>query len=160
LASRHPKNPNPNKLFSTKGITIGIVVSQWHDDITCELLNGALGALNQMGVKGSSIKIKEVPGSFELPLGAQWQIEYDKVDAVLCLGCIIKGETPHFEYISQAVAQGIMDLNLKYNIPTIFGVLTTNTLKQATDRSGGKHGNKGSDAAIAALEMLEVKSKG
>lgn len=157
MATRHHKKAPSNKLFSVKGITIGIAVAQWHDDITSELLNGALSALNKAGVKGSSIKIKEVPGSFELPLGAQWLIEINKVDAVLCLGCIIKGETPHFDYISEAVANGVMQLNLKYNIPTIFGVLTTNTVKQAQERSGGKHGNKGSDAAIAALEMLEVK---
>ena len=157
MATRQNKKAASDKLFSTKGIKIGIAVAQWHDDITCELLNGALAALNQMGVKGSAIKIKEVPGSFELPLGAQWLIEKNKVNAVLCLGCIIQGETPHFDYISQAVANGIMQLNLKYNIPTIFGVLTTNTLKQAQERSGGKHGNKGGDAAIAAIEMLGVK---
>lgn len=157
MATRRVKQTTGPKLFKVKGITIGIVVAQWHNDITNALLKGATTALKQAGIKDSSIKIKKVPGSFELPLGAQWQIKQDNIDAVLCLGCIIQGETPHFDYISQAVANGIMQLNLAYNIPVIFGVLTTNTLKQAKERSGGKHGNKGIDAAVAALELLEGK---
>ena len=155
MASRRTKQTANPKLFNLKGVSIGIVVAQWHNDITSALLKGATATLKQAGIKDASIKTKKVPGSFELPLGAQWQIEKDKVDAVLCLGCIIKGETPHFDYISEAVANGIMQLNLGYSIPVIFGVLTTNTLKQAKERSGGKHGNKGTDAAIAALEMLQ-----
>jgi 6,7-dimethyl-8-ribityllumazine synthase len=157
MATRHVKQAKSKQGFSVKGSKIGIVVADWHSDITSSLQSGAIKALEKNGIKGSSVKVTKVPGSFELPLGAQWQIEFNKVDAVLCLGCIIKGETPHFDYISQAVAQGIMDLNLKYNIPVIFGVLTTNTLKQAQERSGGKHGNKGFDAAIAAMQMLEER---
>ena len=157
MASR-AKAHKPSALkFSLKNITIGIVVAQWHNDITGALLKGALDTLKKSGIPTTSVIVKHVPGSFELPLGAQLLREQDKADAVLCLGCIIQGETPHFEYISQTVAQGIMDLNLKYNIPVIFGVLTTNTVKQAKQRSGGKHGNKGADAAIAALQMLELK---
>jgi 6,7-dimethyl-8-ribityllumazine synthase len=157
LASRAKAHKPSARKFSRKNVTIGIVVAQWHNDITGALLKGALAALKKSGIPSSSVIIKNVPGSFELPLGAQFLRQRDKADAVICLGCIIQGETPHFEFISQAVAQGIMDLNLKYNIPVIFGVLTTNTVKQAKQRSGGKHGNKGADAAIAALEMLELK---
>jgi 6,7-dimethyl-8-ribityllumazine synthase len=157
LASRAKAHKPSVGKFSHKNITIGIVIAQWHNDITDALLKGALDTLKKSGIPASSVIVKHVPGSFELPLGAQLLREQDKADAVLCLGCIIQGETPHFEYISQAVAQGIMDLNLKYNIPVIFGVLTTNTVKQAKQRSGGKHGNKGADAAIAALQMLELK---
>jgi 6,7-dimethyl-8-ribityllumazine synthase len=141
----------------TKDCSVGIVVTRWHSDITDKLLKGAIDTLKQHGVKASAIKVKKVPGSFELPLGAQWLKESAKPDAVICIGCIVKGETPHFDFISQAVAHGIMDLNLKYNIPFIFGVLTTNTVKQAKQRSGGKHGNKGTEAALAALEMLVNK---
>ena len=151
--SKFPKNIQPIK----SGYRIGIVTTQWHSDITNKLLKGVLDTLKKYGFKSSAIAIKKVPGSFELPLGAQWIAKEHKADAVLCLGCIIKGETPHFEYISQAVAYGIMELNLKHNIPFIFGVLTTNTLKQARQRSGGKHGHKGVEAALAALEMLKNK---
>lgn len=155
MASRLNTKAKSAKHFSLKGVTIGIVVAQWHTDITGALLKGAINTLKEAGIKEASVKVKTVPGSFELPLGAQWLIESEKADAILCLGCIIQGETPHFDYISQAVSNGIMQLNLVYNIPVIFGVLTTNTLRQAKERSGGKHGNKGSDAAIAAMQMLE-----
>jgi len=142
--------------FSGDKMTICIIVSQWHNDITGALAKGALNVLE----KGkSSAKVLNVPGSYELPLGARWAINKYSPDAVICLGCIIRGETPHFNYISKAVADGIMHLNLAHNIPVIFGVLTTDTLKQAKQRSGGKHGNKGADAAIAALQMLELQNK-
>jgi 6,7-dimethyl-8-ribityllumazine synthase len=143
--------------LSKANYRIGIVSTRWHSDITDKLLKGALDTLKKHGIPTSAITLKKVPGAFELPLGAQWIKESAKADAVICLGCIIKGETPHFDYISQAVAMGIMELNLKYNIPFIFGVLTCNTLKQAKQRSGGKHGNKGVEAALAALEMLGNK---
>lgn len=156
MASRRTKKVNHPGLSQIKDATIGIVVAKWHDDITGALLKGAKKALKKAGINYSSVKILTVPGSFELPLGAQWMIE-SGVNAVLCLGCIIRGETPHFDFISQATSDGIMHLNLKYNIPVIFGVLTTNTLRQAKERSGGKHGNKGEEAAIAAMEMLEVR---
>ena len=101
-----------------------------------------------------------VPGSFELPLGAQWLIESKQVDAVLCLGCVIQGETRHFDFICSSVAKGIVDLNLKFSKPVIFGVLTTDNQEQALERAGGKHGNKGTEAAVTALQMLSlVKGK-
>ncbi len=159
MASRAKAYTTTGRKFSLTGKRIGITVAQWHNDITEPLLKGALAVLKKGGIKDKDIVITNAPGSFELPLTAQRLIVDDEVDAVLCLGCIIQGETPHFDYISQAVANGIMNVGLAYNIPVIFGVLTTNTLQQAKERSGGKHGNKGADAATAALELLENKKR-
>ncbi len=147
------------KQFSGNKLSVCIVVSQWHKDITDALLEGTFQEFEKTDIQQFDMEVINVPGSYELPLGAQWAINHYKPDAVICLGCIIRGETPHFNYISKAVADGIMHLNLAHNIPVIFGVLTTDTLKQATQRSGGKHGNKGADAAIAVLEMVELKNK-
>ena len=105
-------------------------------------------------MKAEHILRKQVPGSFELTLGAQWCAQQKEIDAVICLGCVIKGETRHFDFICDAVAQGITQVNLTYNKPVIFGVLTTQTQQQALDRAGGKHGNKGDEAAITAIKML------
>ncbi len=104
-----------------------------------------------------NIVIKHVPGSFELTLGAQFLAEYDDLDAVICLGCVIQGETPHFTFICQGVTQGITQLNMEYNLPFIFGVLTTENLQQAIDRAGGKHGNKGDEAAVTAIKMAALQ---
>ena len=134
--------------------TFGIVVSEWNDQATGALLEGALETLKEQGVKKKNIRIKYVPGSFELPLGAQLLAQQKSFDAVICLGCVIQGETRHFDFICDAVAQGICNVGLKYNKPVVFGVLTTNTLQQALDRAGGKHGNKGEEAAITAVKML------
>ena len=135
----------------------GIVVSDWNHEVTWSLLNGATNTLLKYGVSPDDIIVKHVPGSFELTLGAQWLAEYDDLDGVICLGCVIQGETPHFTYICQGVTQGITTLNMEYNIPFIFGVLTTDTLQQAVDRSGGKHGNKGDEAAITAIKMAALQ---
>jgi 6,7-dimethyl-8-ribityllumazine synthase len=159
LATRSKAFKPSERKYALINQRIGIVVADWHNDITSLLLSGALDVLKKGGIKASDITVMQAPGSFELPLSAQWLIKDNKVNAVICLGCIIKGETPHFDFISQAVAQGIMNLNLTYNIPVIFGVLTTNTIQQAKERSGGKHGNKGAEAAAAALEMLENKKR-
>jgi 6,7-dimethyl-8-ribityllumazine synthase len=136
---------------------IAIVVSRWNEEITNALSEGCVKALKQSGVKGKNITMVEVPGSFELPSAAKMVVENKKFDAVICLGCIIKGETRHDEFIAQAVARGIMDLNLRYNIPFIFGVLTCETMDQAQDRAGGKHGNKGVEAAASAVKMMQLK---
>jgi 6,7-dimethyl-8-ribityllumazine synthase len=133
---------------------LAVIVSEWNDDITDALYQGVLDTLVEHGVQKSNIIKKDVAGSFELPLAAQWMAQLDDIDAVICLGCIIKGETKHDEYISNAVAQGITNVGLKYNKPVIFGVLTPNTKQQALDRAGGKHGNKGDEAAITAIKML------
>ena len=135
--------------------TFAIVVAEWNEEITEALFLGALDAFLKLGVKKNNIIRKNVPGSFELPLGAQRMAEQKKISAVVCLGCVIQGETPHFDYICQAVAQGIMRVNLKYNKPVAFGVLTTLDKKQALERAGGKYGNKGEEAALAVVKMLE-----
>ncbi len=133
---------------------IGIVVSEWNDQVTESLYSAAVDTLLKHGVKKDNIYRKNVPGSFELTLGAQWLAELKEIDAVICLGCVIQGETRHFDFICDAVAHGITKVGLKFNKPVIFGVLTPNTLQQALDRAGGKHGNKGDEAAITAIKML------
>lgn len=133
----------------------GIVVSEWNDQITDALLEGALETLLDQGAKRKNIKVHYVPGSFELSLGAQFLAQIDSIDAVITLGCVIQGETRHFDFICDAVAQGITNVGLKYNKPVAFGVLTPNNLQQALDRAGGKHGNKGEEAAITAIKMLK-----
>jgi len=146
--------------FSTKntgnvsGKKVGVVVSEWNDQITDALLEGALETLKEQGIKREYISVHYVPGSFELTLGAQYLAQKDSIDAVICLGCVIQGETRHFDFICDAVAQGICNVGLKYNKPVIFGVLTTDNQQQALDRAGGKHGNKGDEAAITAVKML------
>ncbi|WP_373497273.1 6,7-dimethyl-8-ribityllumazine synthase [Aquiflexum sp.] len=132
----------------------GIVVSEWNDQVTESLFTGAVETLLKHGVKKENIYRKNVPGSFELTLGAQWLAEIKEIDAVICLGCVIQGETRHFDFICDAVAHGITNVGLKFNKPVIFGVLTPDTLQQALDRAGGKHGNKGDEAAITAIKML------
>jgi len=132
----------------------GIVVSEWNDEVTEALFNGAYETLLAHGAKKEHILRKSVPGSFELSLGGQWMAQQEDIDAVICIGCVVQGETKHFDFICDAVAQGITHVSLKYNKPVIFGVLTPNTQKQALDRAGGKHGNKGDEAAITAIKML------
>lgn len=132
----------------------GIIVSEWNEEVTESLFSGAYETLLQNGAKKENIIRKNVPGSFELTLAAQWMAQEDKIDAVICLGCVIQGETKHFDFICNAVANGITNVSLKYNKPVIFGVLTPNTQQQAMDRAGGKHGNKGDEAAITAVKML------
>ena len=146
--------------FSNKNIKditnrkFGIVVSEWNSEITEALYSGAVETLVQNGAKKENIIRKSVPGSYELTLGAQWLAQENDIDAVICLGCVIQGETPHFDYICQAVANGITNVGLKYNKPVTFGLLTTLNLQQALDRAGGKHGNKGDEAAATAVKML------
>jgi 6,7-dimethyl-8-ribityllumazine synthase len=150
---------DPSAVPDAGDMRFGIVVSDWNNDITWALLEGAVSTLIKHGAAQEDIVIKHVPGSFELTLGAQFLAEYDDLDAVICLGCVIQGETPHFTYICQGVTQGITQLNLEYNIPFIFGVLTTNDHKQAADRAGGIHGNKGDEAAITAIKMATLQSE-
>jgi 6,7-dimethyl-8-ribityllumazine synthase len=132
----------------------GIVVAEWNSEVTEALLKGAYDTLLKHGAKEENILIKTVAGSYELSLASQWLAQRIDIDAVIALGCIIQGQTRHFDFISHAVAVGITEVNLKYNKPVIFGVLTTDNLAQAIDRSGGKHGNKGDEAAITAIKML------
>lgn len=134
----------------------GIVVADWNRDVTHKLLDGAYNTLIKNGVKDYNIIVKHVPGSFELTLAAQFVAEYTNVDAVITLGSVIQGETPHFDYVCQGVTQGITELNIKFNVPVIFGVLTTDNQEQALDRAGGKHGNKGDEAAVTAIRMADL----
>ncbi|MDQ3394918.1 MAG: 6,7-dimethyl-8-ribityllumazine synthase [Bacteroidota bacterium] len=131
-----------------------VVISEWNEEITGALYSGAYETLIAHGAKKENIIKKWVPGSFELTLGAQWMAQKPEIDAVICMGCVIQGDTKHFDFICQSVAQGLKDVALKYNKPVIFGVLTPNTLQQAIDRAGGKYGNKGDEAAITAIKML------
>ncbi len=142
---------------SAKGMKFGIVVAEWNHKITGALYKGAYESLIQHGASEKDIITQTVPGSFELTLGGQLLAEYERPDAVICLGCVIQGETKHFDFICEAVAKGITDLNIKYNLPVVFGVLTTNTHEQAVDRAGGKHGNKGDEAAVTAIKMVALK---
>ena len=135
----------------------GIVVADWNPEVTHALLAGAENTLRRHGVSQEDIVVRHVPGTFEITLAAQWLAEYDDLDGVICLGCVIQGETPHFTYICQGVTQGITHLNLDYNIPFIFGVLTTNNHLQALERAGGKHGNKGIEAAITVIRMAALQ---
>jgi 6,7-dimethyl-8-ribityllumazine synthase len=148
---------NPALVPDAGKMRFGIVVSDWNREITLALLEGAVKTLKKHGATDNNIVIKHVPGSFELTLGAQFLAEYDDLDAIICLGCIIQGETPHFSYICQSVTYGITKLNLEYNIPFIFGVLTTLNHEQALDRAGGKHGNKGDEAAVTAIKMAALQ---
>ncbi len=150
---------NPDDIPSGEGMKIGIVLAEWNTEITHALLEGTVRSLTKHGVNEADILIEHVPGTFELPLGAQLIMESGDLDAVICLGCVIQGETRHFDFICQGVTQGITELNLKYKRPFIFGVLTTDTLQQAKDRAGGKHGNKGVEAAITALKMVDISKK-
>ncbi len=147
---------NPESIPDAGSMRFGIVVSDWNGDITMALLDGAQKTLLKHGAVSENIIVKHVPGSFELTHSAKMIAENDNPDAVICLGCVIRGETPHFTYICQGVTEGITRLNLDYKIPFIFGVLTTDTHQQAVDRSGGKHGNKGDEAAITAIKMAEL----
>ena len=147
---------NGSNLKDIKSKKFGIVVSEWNNEITQALMSGAIETLLKHGAKKENIIIKNVPGSFELTLGAQTLAQIQSIDAVLCLGCVIQGETAHFDFICNAVAQGITTLNIKFNKPVVFGVLTTHTLQQAIDRSGGKHGNKGDEAAMTGIKMLDI----
>lgn len=136
------------------GKRIGIIVAKWNEEITLALCNGAIETLTKHGVKQEDIDVKLVPGSFELTSGSKMLADSCIYDAIIALGCVIQGETKHFDFICQGVTYGITELNLSYDIPFIFGVLTTDNLQQAKDRAGGIHGNKGDEAAITALEMI------
>jgi len=138
---------------------IAIVYAEWNHAITNALRKGAHATLIKNGIDKKDILEHAVPGSFELTLGAQYLAKQKKIDAVICLGCVIQGETRHFDFICDAVANGITELNLKYNKPVIFGVLTPNNMQQAKERAGGKHGNKGDEAAITAIKMVHLKKK-
>jgi 6,7-dimethyl-8-ribityllumazine synthase len=137
----------------------GIVVSEWNAPVTEALLKGAVKTLREAGCAEHDILVKYVPGAFELPLGAQFFAEYTDVDAVIVLGCVIQGETRHFEFICSGATQGIMQLQINWNMPIAFGILTTDTMEQAMARAGGAHGNKGDEAAMTAINMVKLQNE-
>ena len=145
-----------DSLLDVSKCRFAIVVSEWNEEVTESLYSGAYETLIAHGAKPENILRVAVPGSFELSLGAQKMAQKQDIDAVICIGCVIQGETKHFDFICDAVAHGITNVSLKYDKPVIFGVLTPNTQKQALDRAGGKHGNKGDEAAITAIKMLSL----
>lgn len=142
---------------SGSGHHFGIVVSQWNTEITEALYRGAYEFLLHHGVEEENITPVQVPGSYELIAGADLMLTLKKVDAVICLGCVIQGETRHFDFICDAVANGLAQVGIKHNKPVIFGVLTTDNLQQAQERAGGKHGNKGEEAAATAIQMAALQ---
>lgn len=154
-ALQHLSDYDFDKVPDASNMCFGIVVSEWNDEITGALLSGAVKTLELHGALQENIHVKTVPGSFELIYGAQQMCKNDGFDAVIILGSVIRGETPHFDYICQGVTYGIAHLNAVQNIPVIYGLLTTDTLQQAKDRSGGKLGNKGDECAIDAIKMAK-----
>ena len=150
---------NPNELPDVATMLIGIVVSEWNSHITHALRDGALEALRTAGLNESQIILEYVPGSFELPMGAQILIETHPVDAVIVLGSVIRGETPHFDFVCDACAQGIMRVGLDHQTPVIFGVLTDDNEAQSLARAGGEKGNKGIEAAVTALKMVALTDR-
>ena len=150
---------DPHKVPGADHMRVGIVVSEWNPEITGALLRGAVETLEQHGLPENQLFVHYVPGSFELPQGAAYLIDQLEVDAVIFLGCVIQGATRHFEFICQAGSQGIMNLQLDSGIPVIFGVLTSDTYEQAKNRAGGKHGNKGDEAAVTAIKMIDLKNR-
>ena len=153
--SEYDKNSIPN----AKDFRFGIVVSEWNDSITEGLFSGAIEALLENQVPAQHIIRWNVPGSFELVYGAKKMLQTQNVDAVIAIGCVIQGQTKHFDFVCEGVTQGIKDLNVQTDIPVIFCVLTDNTMQQSIDRSGGIHGNKGTEAAIAAIKMAFIRQQ-
>jgi len=147
---------NREQVPSGADFKVGIVVSEWNENITFNLLRGAKETLRSHEVKEENIHVYFVPGAFELPLGCQLVFENTYLDGVIAIGSVIQGDTKHFDFVCEGTTQGIMDVGLKYNKPAIFCVLTDNNLQQAIDRSGGKHGNKGVECAIALLKMINL----
>lgn len=148
---------NEKNLPSAKEMTFGIVVSDWNKDITHALYQGCFDTLIKHDAEKDNIHTIQVPGAFELTTGARFLLQSKSPDAIICLGCVIKGETTHNEYINQAVANGLTQISIATGKPTVFGLLTPNELQQAKDRAGGKHGNKGVEAAVTAIRMAELK---
>ena len=155
MSTKNMSEYNVETVPDASNMIFGIVVSEWNSDITGALLNGCVSTLEKHGALPENIHVKTVPGSFELIYGARQMTLNDGYDAVIILGCVIQGETPHFDYICQGVTQGIARLNATNNIPVVFGLLTTNDHQQALDRAGGRLGNKGDECAVVAIKMAK-----
>lgn len=146
-----------NSVPCAEKMRFGIVVSEWNNHITGALLEGAVNTLKKHGAKDENIRVQTVPGSFELTFGSAQMIKSGKVDAVIAIGCVVRGDTPHFDYVCAGTTQGIAQLNANEDIPVIYGLITTNNMEQAEDRAGGKLGNKGDECAVTAIKMIAFK---
>lgn len=145
---------DPKAVPDGKDYRIGVIAAEWNPSVTDALLKGAVDTLLEHGVQEDKLLVRRVPGTFELSSAADMMLHYQNLDAVICIGCVIQGETRHFEFICQAVSQGITNVALQHGRPVIFSVLTCDTMQQAVDRAGGRHGNKGVEGAITALKMI------
>ena len=150
-------NFDPTTVPDGKDYRIGVIAAEWNPEVTDALLTGAVDTLLEHGVTEDHLLVRRVPGTFELTSAADMMLDSQYPDAVICIGCVIQGETRHFEFICQAVSQGLTNVAIKHECPVIFSVLTTDTMQQALDRAGGKHGNKGVEGAVTALKMLAYK---
>ncbi|MFN0032256.1 MAG: 6,7-dimethyl-8-ribityllumazine synthase [Flavobacteriales bacterium] len=157
MATANLSHYDKSQLPDAGSMRIGIVVSEWNSEVTDNLLRGCMEALTDCGATLDHLQVVYVPGSFELPTGAQLMFENKAVEAVICLGCVIQGETKHFDFVCSGVAHGIQAVALRYKKPVIFGVLTDNTIEQSHARSGGSLGNKGTEAAISAIKMIGLQ---
>lgn len=156
MATANLSDYDKTNIPNAKNLKFGIVVSEWNTSITENLYRGAVDTLLDNGTLRKNIARLDVPGSYELIFGSKFLLKQGQFDAIIAIGCVIQGETKHFDFVCEAVSQGIKDLNVQFDIPTIFCVLTDNTLQQSIDRSGGKHGNKGIECAIAAIKMATL----
>ncbi|RPE00851.1 6,7-dimethyl-8-ribityllumazine synthase [Aureibaculum marinum] len=156
MATTNLSDYDKSALNNAKDLKFGIVVSEWNSSITENLYKGAITTLLDNGALEENITRLNVPGSYELIFGSKYLLKQGKFDAIIAIGCVIQGETKHFDFVCEAVSQGIKDLNIQFDIPTIFCVLTDNTLQQSIERSGGKHGNKGVECAVAAIKMATL----
>ncbi len=159
MATVNLSDYKPLNITNAEEFSIGIVFSEWNDFITFNLRDGAVEVLKKEGVKEENIHLFQVPGAFELSYASMQLCKEKKYDAVIAIGCVIRGETPHFDYVCSAVAQGIKDCNIYTDVPTIFCVLTDDTQEQSIARSGGALGNKGIEAGVTALQMIDFKKK-
>ena len=157
-AGKNLSDYNKAKMPNAEKMVFGIVVSEWNENITEGLCKGAIDALLENNVALENIDRLDVPGSYELIYGSKHMVNTKKYDAVIAIGSVIQGETKHFDFVCEGVTQGIKDLNILQDVPVIFCVLTDNTMQQAVERSGGKHGNKGIEAAVAAIKMAAIKN--
>lgn len=148
-----------NSVPDAKGMRFGIVVSEWNSNITGALLEGAFQTLTRHGAEEKDITVMTVPGSFELVFGAAQMVKSEKMDAVIAIGCVVRGDTPHFDYICAGATQGLAALNEKFDVPVIYGLLTCNNMEQAQDRAGGTLGNKGDECAVTAIKMVDYRNK-
>lgn len=148
-----------NSVPSAQGMRFGIVVSEWNNNITGALLQGAYDTLTKHGAREEDITVMTVPGSFELVFGASQMVKSGKMDAVIAIGCVVRGDTPHFDYICEGTTQGLASLNERFDVPAIYGLLTCNNMEQAQDRAGGTLGNKGDECAVTAIKMVDYYRK-